>query len=270
MRLERGDLTLCLSRQAFPAFLLACWTFLELTASSKTEENGGSASAWRLCGVGCVHIGWRVVGQLRASVQDWWITWFGQTCGRLVLLCGNSLTLLLTIIFWLAANLTADEAFENITAELIARYPKHIKPTSGFVFINAGGFMGSFKLIHASLSEYILFFGSPIGTLAQFLVIWFNFLRILHHTGTTGHSGRYWGDIYDFLLTGEFWQWNEGDTKFVVHHPGAKIIHEKWAATGIKIKEGSWMLGSANILLHSHVLAQHTHTHTHSLTHSHH
>lgn len=119
-------------------------------------------------------------------------------------------------------GLTADEAFVNITAELKHRYPGHIADLHSPIFINAGGFMGSFTLIHASLSEYILFFGSALGT--------------------TGHSGRYWGDIYDFLLTGEFWQWNEGTYKKIVYKPGDMIVHHKWAATAIKIKEGSWML----------------------------
>lgn len=80
------------------------------------------------------------------------------------------------------AGYDADTAFANITAELQRLYPAHIVGNNPFLFINCGQWMGSFKLLHASLSEYILFFGTPMGT--------------------SGHSGRYIGTVYDFLLTG--------------------------------------------------------------------
>ena len=33
-----------------------------------------------------------------------------------------------------------------------------------WLFINAGGWMGSFYLLHASLTEYVLFFGTAVDT----------------------------------------------------------------------------------------------------------
>lgn len=49
----------------------------------------------------------------------------------------------------------------------------------------AGGFMGQVCILHASLSEYVLLFGTSMGT--------------------DGHSGRYWAEITDYLVSGEFW-----------------------------------------------------------------
>jgi len=58
------------------------------------------------------------------------------------------------------------KAFENVHRDLSAKYPGHILPASDleWVFINAGGFMGSMCCLHASLTEYVLFFGTAIDT----------------------------------------------------------------------------------------------------------
>jgi len=58
------------------------------------------------------------------------------------------------------------KAFENIHRELSAKYPGHILPASDlqWIFVNAGGWMGSMCILHASLTEYVLFFGTAIDT----------------------------------------------------------------------------------------------------------
>src|SRR4051812_10290612 len=69
-------------------------------------------------------------------------------------------------------NLGSKEAmFEGVASELKRRHPQHINVSNPWIFNNAGGAMGQMKLLHASLTEYILIFGTPIGT--------------------EGHSGRY-------------------------------------------------------------------------------
>lgn len=46
------------------------------------------------------------------------------------------------------------------------RYPGHILPDEElqWVFVNAGGWMGSMCLLHASLTEYLLLFGTAVDT----------------------------------------------------------------------------------------------------------
>ncbi len=56
--------------------------------------------------------------------------------------------------------------FTAIEAELRRRYKGHILPPhqTEWVFINAGGWMGAWYLLHASLTEYVLLFGTAVDT----------------------------------------------------------------------------------------------------------
>jgi len=37
-------------------------------------------------------------------------------------------------------------------------------------------------------------------------------------------SGRYWANISDTLLVGEFHQWKEGELKTLIHKPGFQSL----------------------------------------------
>ncbi|XP_036385643.1 sigma non-opioid intracellular receptor 1 [Megalops cyprinoides] len=117
-----------------------------------------------------------------------------------------------------------EQAFTKVVVELRRRYPGHILPDEDlqWVFVNAGGWMGSMCLLHASLTEYVLLFGTAVDT--------------------SGHSGRYWAEISDTIISGTFRQWKEGTTKSEVYYPGDSIVHKIGEATSVQWSAGTWMV----------------------------
>ncbi|XP_016097826.1 sigma non-opioid intracellular receptor 1-like, partial [Sinocyclocheilus grahami] len=117
-----------------------------------------------------------------------------------------------------------DQAFSKVVVELRKRYPGHILPDEDlqWVFVNAGGWMGSMCLLHASLTEYVLLFGMAVDT--------------------GGHSGRYWAEISDTIISGTFRQWKEGSTKSETYYPGDTIVHAVGEATSVQWSAGTWMV----------------------------
>ncbi len=80
---------------------------------------------------------------------------------------------------------------DSVIAALRREYPEHIiQGETEWLFNNAGGAMGAMTVLHASLSEYVIIFGSPIGT--------------------EGHSGRFLSDDYFTILTGEQYAYSAG------------------------------------------------------------
>ena len=93
-----------------------------------------------------------------------------------------------------------DDMVRVVSSELKRRYPAHVTLDTPWIFNNAGGAMGQIKLLHCSLSEYILIFSTPIGT--------------------EGHSGRYGTEVYDFMIDGEMWTYHAGEFERTVYKPG--------------------------------------------------
>nr|XP_020668658.1 sigma non-opioid intracellular receptor 1 [Pogona vitticeps] len=129
-----------------------------------------------------------------------------------------------TVTILLLAGLDHELAFSKIIVELRKKHPGHILPDEDlqWVFVNAGGWMGSMCLLHASFSEYVLLFGTAVDT--------------------GGHSGRYWADIYDTIISGTFRQWKEGTTKSEIYYPGDTIVHQSGEATSVQWSAGTWMV----------------------------
>lgn len=122
-----------------------------------------------------------------------------------------------------AVGLPHDPMVKTVVDGLRAAYPGHIAGAPRWVMNRAGGAMGAMMLLHASLSEWVMLFGSPIGT--------------------EGFSGRYRMDIYDFVLAGEMWTYTEDAVGArVVTGPGSFTHLGRRQGKGYRLPDACWML----------------------------
>ena len=115
-----------------------------------------------------------------------------------------------------------DQLVPELRRKLAERYPGHIRTDDEWVFNNAGGAMGSMTVLHASITEYLIVFGSPIGT--------------------EGHTGRHFADDWFIILDGEQWAYDLGDYEKRVFRPGEMHHLPRGRAKGYKIPERCWAL----------------------------
>ena len=102
------------------------------------------------------------------------------------------------------------------------KYPGRMASKQEWFFNNAGGAMGSLTIIHASITEYLIVFGSA--------------------TGTEGHSGRYLATDYFMILEGEQWAQRAGETEKTRFLPGELNVLEKGDAIQYKMPDRCWAL----------------------------
>lgn len=115
------------------------------------------------------------------------------------------------------------EAISAITGELARMYPGHIETREDWFFNVAGGATGIMTVLHGSLSEYLIWFGTPVGT--------------------EGFSGRYHIDIYDVAVSGQIWLYDEDDPlQRKVFLPGDLTHLRRRRVKGFRLTEDSWVL----------------------------
>lgn len=135
-----------------------------------------------------------------------------------------------------------DGIIKHIVTNLTTEYPQHPPSTSlweipfrnapssivlntnssEWVFNNAGGAMGAMYIIHASVTEYLIIFGTPLGT--------------------EGHSGLHTADDYFHILQGEQWVFEPGELTKTVYGPGDVNLMKRGVARQYKMHEGCWAL----------------------------
>lgn len=115
-----------------------------------------------------------------------------------------------------------EDIVERLHAELRERHGDAIEPSPRWVLNNAGGAMGALMLLHASVTEYLIVFGTPIGT--------------------EGHTGRFMADDWFIILDGEQWAYGPGDLRRRVYGPGDMHHLPRGSARGYRIPEHGWAL----------------------------
>jgi len=121
------------------------------------------------------------------------------------------------------------EMFDAFADALDARYPNTLDRAQPWIYSIAGGAMIQMKLYFASLTEYIMIWGTPIGS--------------------EGHSGRHLTGFWDTVIDGETWYYGEGQFEKSIYRPGDRIYVGPGQARAMHFTTGVWAVEYARGLL---------------------
>jgi C-8 sterol isomerase len=122
-----------------------------------------------------------------------------------------------------AVGLPFEQMCATVIDELSAAYPGHVETRQDWVYNMAAGATGIMTILHGSLTEYLILFGTPIGTEA--------------------FSGRYFLDIHDFILAGEMHTYTEEHPgRAVVTGPGEAAVLHRGRVKGFRFDPACWAL----------------------------
>lgn len=112
--------------------------------------------------------------------------------------------------------------FEAVAAAMASAYPDRLDHDQPWVYSNAGGAMIQMKLYYASVFEYLMIWGTPIGS--------------------EGHSGRHAVGFWDTVLDGEMWYYGEGQFDKRIYQPGDRVYVGPNQARAMNFTDGVWAL----------------------------
>ena len=117
-------------------------------------------------------------------------------------------------------GMTKPQMFDAFAQALSKHYPKILDFSQPWIYSIAGGAMIQMKLYYASTSEYIMVWGTPIGS--------------------EGHSGRHFTGFWDTVIDGETWYYGEGQFEKTIYKPGDRIYVGPGQARAMNFTNGVW------------------------------
>ncbi len=121
------------------------------------------------------------------------------------------------------AGLPIAERWEAIHQELSRRYPGKIAPEVRWTFNSAGNVVCQIAIVYGSPTEYVAFFGTPLGA--------------------TGFSGRYGhADVWDLMVDGRMITCTPGQFEPTEYGPGDPAYLPKGTSKIVSYVGSTWMI----------------------------
>ena len=126
----------------------------------------------------------------------------------------------------MGAGLPPGDRWEIMRAEMARRHPGKVADTLKWTFNAAGNVICNIAVVYASPTEYVAFFGTPIGA--------------------TGFSGLYTeADVWDCMVFGEMYTFDPGQFEKSVYKAGDTAYLKKGTRRVFRYVDSCWMIDYA-------------------------